>query len=97
MLPVQEVCIEFQPFSVDQRERLASKVTQKIRVSRPVIDFLDIHSIEHSGEAVESLLLIGCSRKIAPLHVNTLAPLCVSCVIPCRSSILKFRGIKNGF
>lgn len=37
-------------------------------------------SIEQSGEAVESLLLIGCSRKIAPLHVNTLAPLCDSCV-----------------
>lgn len=53
---------------------------QKIRVSGPVFDLLDIHSIEQSSEAVESLLLIGCSRKIAPLHVNSLAPLCVSCV-----------------
>ena len=59
----------FQPFSVDQRERLASKVSvmQKIRVSGPRHLF-----IVHSGEAVESLLLIGCSRNIAPLHVNTL-------------------------
>ena len=107
---------------------------QKIRVSGPVFDLLDIHSIEQSGEAVESLLLIGCSRKIAPLRVNSLAPLCVSSlsirrfwgkgekwkrkrknllspnpvgrpdtqasvsvVSPCRSSILKFRGIENGF
>lgn len=53
---------------------------QKIRVSGPVFDLLDVHSIEQSGEAVESLLLIGCSRKIAPLRVNSLAPLCVSCV-----------------
>lgn len=52
---------------------------QKIRVSRPVFDLLDIHSIEQSGEAVESLLLIGCSRKIAPLHANTLVPVCQLC------------------